>query len=162
MLEQVEGSRVGVPWGKCRERLRNDYALAIGILSQLGKSKADGLNLIEDALLKISGKVKIEQRQVMEGRFTEYLERRIPSASHSSASQPEHNETVPVGTQHKSRKILTFSRFLNTLNFTRAAVALVLLVLTLLGITLADVVPLPCDLWPFSITARCVMGLADE
>ncbi len=148
-------------WSKVRDNLKNDNTLAIGLLSELGECDHYGDGLIERAKDNESYKVTLEyDTKTLPGRTIVYIRQ-----NRVIEPPPPRNWLVRLlraiwvrtisggGEQSSERKWLP--RLLSAVNWTRAIIGLIVVLLALLGITLSDLFTIPCDIWPFSLSNRC-------
>jgi len=130
-------------WSSVKEKILRENSLAIGALREYGLSSPDSSDLIEKALHN-SRLWVVSRDDVSRCRKVEYL----VTEPLPPIGIPSHEEN-DKGDRWPSRLL----RFL--LNRAYVIICLLAALFALIGITIWDIIPIPCDLWPFYQLPRC-------
>ena len=135
--------RVGALWSSTRQDIICENNAAIGMLAQYDQSAQDGDALLNGALQELRGRVWLVDRcDVVPGRKVKYLTNQPPECGKSNKC----NGGEP---KNGGWQILPILKWVAALLSIAAAIA------TLIGVTVWDILPIPCDLPIFSWLPRC-------
>ncbi len=138
----IHSSRMEL-WNPIREIALSENRLAIGALREMGEISNNGAGLLDEALRQTDLKIVVRRDIDPSGRPVEYL-------AGSQAKLPENPECEkPPGKGNGGRSNFDILRLAAVLLSIAAAIA------TLIGVTVWDILPIPCDLPIFSLLPRC-------
>ena len=148
----VERAPHGALLSALSRELRTDNALAVDLLSEYGDRGRDvGSDLIDAALRKVEDRVQKVLELLGAREVTFLVKREQPSQGGPGEIVDEANDA----SRPPSKLLGRLDLLRVCLGVLAAIVGLLAAVLGLLGLTLLDFGPVPCDLWPFSLTPRC-------
>ena len=138
--------RPGALWSSTRKEIISKNSMAIGMLAQHDQSAPDGDALLSEALQELSGRVWFVTHKVG-GEERKYLTNRRPAEHEKRDECDEGNDGGKTETE--GWPILLILRWVAVLLSITAAIA------ALIGVTVWDILPIPCDLPLFSWLPRC-------
>ena len=150
LVSAVENAPRGMAlWSQVRADILRKNNLAMEILRGLSLSPFVGPDLIDEALDGISSQVRVEVRDdVVPDHEVEYLVKAtIEPPTPSKPSPPPEKVDGDVWPPP----------ILRSLTWVHIIIGIVAALLALIGVTIWDFIPVPCDLWPFSLYSlpRC-------
>ena len=130
-------------WNPIREIALSENRLAIGALREIGGISDSGAGLLDEALGQTDLRIAVRCDIDPSGRPVEYL-------AGTQAKLPESSECEnPHGKGDGGKSSFDILRVAAILLSITAALA------TLIGVTVWDILPIPCDLPIFSLLPRC-------
>ena len=154
LVSAVENSPRGMAlWSSVKEYILRENNLAIGISRGLPLPSSDGSDLIGEALDGVADRVRVEVKtDVVDGRPVEYLVKAQPEPCRTVKPPPPIEED-----EEKDERDVWPPPILRSLTWVHIIVGIIAALLALIGVTIWDIIPIPCDLWPFSLYSipRC-------
>ena len=140
LVSAVENSPRGMAlWSSVKEDILRENNLAIGALREYGLSAPDGSDLVGDAL-DASGLRIVSRCDVLPGRKVKYI------------MKGRGKDPCP---EEKRKGDVWPPRLLRSLTWVHVIIGIAAALSALIGITIWDIIPIPCDLWPFYQLPRC-------